>query len=126
MQAMGVCFFKATLDPLSNISAMDHLKLVSDNQVPTSSYLESMVKDKPPGTQEERNHLVDVFLEKESECSSYLPSRKGSHVDTESRRSYLHSMIDSYAILTLESEHIPTRNSQLIQSVHSDDSDDDR
>ena len=44
-QALGVCIFKSSMDPLSNISAMDHLKLVSDNQVPTDSYWGSMVKD---------------------------------------------------------------------------------
>ena len=83
-----------------------------------------MVSDKAPGTQEERKHMVDAFLEKESECSSYLPSRKGSYVDSETRRSFLTSMIDSYAILTIESEHIPTRNSQLNEGIHSDNDDD--
>ena len=120
IQAIGVVFFKSSLDPLSNISALDFMKLVSENQVPTDSYWDSMVKDITPDSEEDKNTLVEIFMEKISSCSSYLPSRKGSEVSQESRRSYLFSTFNDAPVLT-ESERGGSQISQLNQSVHSDE-----
>ena len=61
-----------------------------------------------------------MFLEKESSCSSYLPSRKGSVEDIESRKSHLMSIMESYVFLT-KSEVLRTENSKLNGSIYSDD-----
>ena len=45
IQALGICFFKSSTDPLSNISSLVFYKIVSSNQVPTDSYWCSMIKD---------------------------------------------------------------------------------
>ena len=81
-----------------------------------------MVKVQPSETQEERDNVVMMFLENESSCSSYLPSRKRSESDIESRKSHLMSIMDSYAVFT-ESEVVRTENSKLNGSIYSDDDD---
>ena len=40
IQALGLIFIKNTKDPLSNISKLDYLKLISINQVATQKYKE--------------------------------------------------------------------------------------
>jgi hypothetical protein len=44
LQAIGIIIFKSSTDPLSNVSSVSYLKLVSINQVPTKSYWNSMIK----------------------------------------------------------------------------------
>lgn len=45
IQVLGLCVFKPSNDPLSNVSALSYLKLVSMNQAPTKSYWDSMCHD---------------------------------------------------------------------------------
>jgi hypothetical protein len=40
IQAVGICFLKDSIDPLSNVSTLSFYKLVSINQIPTESFLD--------------------------------------------------------------------------------------
>jgi hypothetical protein len=45
IQSFGIFFFKQSIDPLSNVSSLGYLKLVSINQTPTESYWGSMITE---------------------------------------------------------------------------------
>ena len=45
LKVFGISLLKSSTDPLSNVSSLSYLKLVSINQVPTESYWSSMIKE---------------------------------------------------------------------------------
>jgi hypothetical protein len=85
IQAIGVCLFKSSYDPLSNVSALYYLRIISINQIPTKSYWDSMISEVTVELEKNRKLLVASFLEKESS----LPISRRTSYNSSMREDYL-------------------------------------
>ena len=109
IQAFGICFFKASADPLSNVSTLSYLKLVSINQQPTDSYWASMIKTMGKNAQESHKKcIIDEYLRKESTLSL---SRASSY-NVEKRREQLWESFNSSLSSSLVS------SSSIVAELH--------
>ena len=59
LQVIGICIFKSSKDPVSNVSALSYLKLVSRNQHPTSKNFNQFIKDETIESVEHKTQLMD-------------------------------------------------------------------
>ena len=72
IQAFGICFYKASLDPLSNISSLNYLRIVSINQIPTDSFWPCMITENTFAKQEHKKQVADAYMSKKSNASSLI------------------------------------------------------
>lgn len=68
---------KPSVDPLSNVSALSYLKLVSIYQVPTKSYWASMIKEETLESKALKEQIAEEYIRKLSEVS-FMSTTKDS------------------------------------------------
>jgi hypothetical protein len=102
-----------TLDPLSNVSSLSYLKIVSMNQNPTPSYWNAMIKDETLASADRKRQIADAYVEKHKDSVlSSLSSGKDSFMD------YKHSDILSFSSY---SDKISQSRSELIDKFEIED-----
>ena len=72
IQTFGVCYFKATLDPISKVSSLDYLKIVSINQMPTDSFYKSCITENSFAKEEHKREIEQEYMRKKSNASSII------------------------------------------------------
>lgn len=77
LQVIGICIFKSSKDPVSNVSSLGYLKLVSRNQRATSRNYNGFIKDESIEKTEHKTQIMQEFVRNQSPLSSFH-SRKSS------------------------------------------------
>ena len=114
IQTVGVCIFKATLDPLSNVSSLNYLRIVSINQIATKSFWPSMITESSFEKTEHQKQIADAFTAKKSNNSSMISSNS-SDSDKEQYT------FDFEENLRTVAQIVGTDGSRLNMSVHSNE-----